>query len=230
MDRSPQSHEISAPRRSYAFGSLMLALAVLAPSTGCLHQVIATGIYLWDGGNMVDPSCEDLKGQRVVVVCRPPASGEYTQAGASRQLGRSVTRLLRDNVSKVEMVDSQEVDQWMDESDWGDFKELGHAVKAERLVVIDMAHFDLYKGKTLYQGSADVEITVYDMTSTGNPILWQEPMGNVLFPQNSAIPAQDKPEQQFQREYVEVLARKIAVHFYKHDPHADFALDALANR
>lgn len=230
MDRSPKLSRNRSAHRHFAFGSLLIAAVALVPSAGCLHQVLATGIYLWEGGNIVDPACEDLKGQRVVVVCRPPASGEYTQAGASRQLGRSVTRLLRDNVPKVEMVDSREVDKWMDESDWGDFKDLGKAVKADRLVVIDMAHFDLYKGKTLYQGSADVEITVYDMTASGDAILWQEPMGNVLFPHNSAIPAQDKPEQQFQREYVEVLARKIAVYFYKHDPHADFALDALANR
>ncbi len=52
----------------------------------------------------------------------------------------------------------------------------------------------------------------------------------MLFPRNSAIPVQDKAVKQFQREYVSILAEQIAVYFYKHDPNADFALDALANR
>ncbi len=223
MERSPRSN-----RRMTSL-SLALALASLVPSTGCLHLLLATGFYLWDGGHMVPAECEDLDGQRVVVVCRPPASSEYSHAGASRQLSRSVTNLIRENVPKIEVVDPREVDKWLDESDWGDFLELGRAVKADRLVVIDLAHFDLYKGKTLYQGSAEVTLTVYDMQNNGE-ILWEHNLGDVLFPQNSAIPVQDKQVKQFQREYVSILAEQIAVYFYKHDPNASFAIDALANR
>ncbi len=216
-------------RRSTTLLSLLLALATLVPSTGCLHLLLATGFYIWDGGHMVPAECEALDGQRVVVVCRPPASSEYSHAGASRQLSRLVSNLLRENVPKIEMVDPREVDKWLDESDWGDFLELGRAVKADRLVVIDLAHFDLYKGKTLYQGSAEVNLTVYDMTER-DEIAWEHSLGDVLFPQNSAVPVQDKPVKQFQREYVDILATQIAVYFYKHDPNASFAMDALANR
>jgi hypothetical protein len=216
-------------RRNYTLLSLAIALATLIPSAGCLHLLVASGIYLWQGGNIVPAECEELESHRVVVVCRPPASSEYSHAGASRQLSRNVSNLLRENVPKIEMVDPREVDKWLDESDWGDFLELGRAVKADRLVVIDLAHFDLYKGKTLYQGSSEVNLTVYDMNE-GGAILWERNLGDMLFPQNSAIPAQDKPVKQFQREYVGILAEQIAVYFYKHDPNADFALDALANR
>jgi hypothetical protein len=34
----------------------------------------------------------------------------------------------------------------------------------------------------------------------------------------------------FERQFVEVLSTQIAEHFYKHNPNADFALDAVANR
>lgn len=224
MERSPVS------RRTATLVSLLLALATIAPSSGCLHLLIASGIYLWEGGNIVPAECDELEGHRVVVVCRPPASSEYSHAGASRQLSRSVSNLLRENVPKIEMVDPREVDKWLDESDWGDYLELGRAVKADRLVVIDLANFDLYKGKTLYQGSAEVTLTVYDMTEGKDDILWERNLGDMLFPRNSAIPAQDKSVKQFQREYVSILAEQIAVYFYKHDPNADFALDALANR
>lgn len=216
-------------RRTATLASLLLAIVTLIPSTGCLHLLMATSIYLWEGGNVVPAECEDLEGQRVVVVCRPPASSEYSHAGAARQLSRQVTNLLRENVPNVELVDPREVDKWLDESDWRDFVDLGRAVKADRLLVIDLAHFDLYKGRTLYQGNADVTLTVHDMSNDG-AIIWERALGDMLFPQNSAIPVQDKPVKQFQQEYVHIVAQQIAVYFYKHDAHADFAMDALANR
>jgi hypothetical protein len=36
--------------------------------------------------------------------------------------------------------------------------------------------------------------------------------------------------QQFEREFVEIVAERVAVNFYRHDPHEAFAMDALANR
>ena len=102
-------------------------------------------------------------------------------------------------------------------------------MKADRVVVVELEHFSLFKGKTLYQGNSSVALAVYDMDSDGQ-ILWDSHLGDVLFPKNSGIPAQDKSERQFQQEYVGILADHIAKHFYKHDPHASFAIDALANR
>ncbi len=40
---------------------------------------------------------------------------------------------------------------------------------------------------------------------------------------------QEKSVSQFQRDYVEYLASEIGKHFYPHDPHANFAIDAIAN-
>lgn len=222
MERSPNAS------RLFTLASSFVAIASLVLSTGC-HQILATGIYVLEGGNVEPAQCKEFEGKRVVVVCRPPSSSEYSHAGAARTLTRNVTTLLRENVKKVEMVEAREVDKWLDESDWDDIQELGRAVKAERLLVIDMEHFDLYKGKTLYQGAANIKLTVYDVEER-NKVLWEKDLGEMLFPQNSAIPVQDKPVQQFEREYIAILARQIAVYFYKHDPNANFALDALANR
>ena len=114
----------------------------------------------------------------------------------------------------------------------GDFKKateyLGKAVKASRVVFIELDDFDLFKGKTLYQGSADVTISVYDMDNKGK-LMWDRHLGQVLFPRNSGIPAADKSPQEFERQFVEVLSNQIAEHFYKHNPNASFALDAAAN-
>ena len=205
-----------------------LLTLVCLTATGCVHTLLATGVYLWQGGNVVPAECEDLEGQRVVVVCRPPASHEYRFAGAARSIGRQVSSMLLENVPRIDVVSPREVDNWIDEQDWENFKDLGRSVKATRVVYVELDSFELYKGKTLYQGNSDVTVSVYDLEDNGK-LIWDRPMGQVLFPRNSGIPSADKPVQHFQRQFVDVVSRQIAEHFYKHDPNTSFAMDSIAN-
>jgi len=208
--------------------ALLLAPLCVATS-GCVHTLLATGIYLWNGGNVIPAEFTGLQDQRVVVICRPPASHEYRNAGAARSIGQRVSTLLETKVKGIDMVSPSEVDNWIDEQDWENFKDLSRAVKANRVVYIELDDFDLFKGKTLYQGDAIVGISVYDMDA-GGKLLWDRHLGQVLFPRNSGIPAADKSVQAFQRQFVEVLSTQIAEHFYDHDPNSAFALDAVANQ
>jgi len=212
------------------FWLLALLLTVLVvPTAGCLPSLFATGIYLWQGGNVVPAECDALEGQRVVVVCRPPSSHEYRHAGAARTIGKRISKMLEANVEDIDVVSPQEVDNWVDEQDWDNFKDLGRAVKATRVVYIELDDFSLYKGSTLYQGDADVTLSVYDMTDRDR-LLWERNVGQILFPRNSGIPAADKSIQVFQRQFVEIVSDQIARFFYEHDPNATFALDAVANK
>ncbi len=192
-------------------------------------MLLATGIYVWEGGNLVPAECEALEDMRVVILCRPPSSHEYRHAGAARSISRSVSKLLVKNVEGIDVVNPKEVDNWIDESDWSDFEELARAVNADLVLHVELNDFELFKGKTLYQGNADVTVTVYDVNDSNREI-WSHHLGQVLYPINSGIPAQDKPVQQFQREFVTVVAQEISKNFYRHDPNASFAMDALANR
>ncbi len=210
--------------------SLALLLAVLVvPTTGCLHSILATGIYLWQGGNVIAAECEDLVDQRVVVICRPPSSHEYRHAGAARTIGKRISKKLEVNVDGIDVVSPQEVDNWVDEQDWDNFKDLGRSVKATRVVYIELDDFSLYKGATLYQGDANIKLSVYDMDNRGK-LVYEKNVGQILFPRNSGIPAADKSIQVFQDQFVEVVAEQVANYFYEHDPNASFALDAVANK
>ncbi|HVT28459.1 MAG TPA: hypothetical protein VHE81_10645 [Lacipirellulaceae bacterium] len=213
---------------TYGTLALLLGAALLISTNGCA-SLLATGVYLWDGGNLAPADCNALKGHRVVVLCKPPASNEYRNAGASRSIAKQVSELLVKHVKNIDVVNPREVDKWVDESDWGDFRELAQAVHADFVVHIELDDFDLFKGKTLYQGRADVTVSVYDVKNH-NHLVWDRHLGEILYPVNSGIPAQDKPVQQFEREFVEIVADKIATNFYRHDPNADFAIDATANR
>lgn len=214
---------------SQLWGLGLLSALVVSATTGCVHTLLATGIYLWNGGNVVPAEFDGLEEQRVVVICRPPASHEYRHAGAARSIGERVSQLLETKVKGIDMVSPSEVDNWIDEQDWENFKDLSRAVKANRVVYIELDDFDLFKGKTLYQGDALVNLSVYDMDA-GGKLLWDRHLGQVLFPRNSGIPAADKSVQAFQRQFVEVLAMQIAEHFYEHDPNTRYALDAVANQ
>jgi len=207
---------------------LLLAAGTLISASGCA-SVLATGIYLWDGGNNAPAECDALKHHRVVVLCKPPASNEFRNAEASRAIMKAVSQLLVEHVRDIDVVNPREVDKWVDESDWGDFRELAEAVHADMVVHIELDDFDLYKGKTLYQGRADVSVSVFDVRNH-NRLVWDRHLGELLYPVNSGIPAQDKPVQQFEREFVDIVSQRIAVNFYRHDPNEDFAMDAMANR
>lgn len=221
MDRSP-----SVTR---TFSLVVLMTVLLGSSSGCLHSMLATGIYLWQGGDVVPAECDALEGERVVVICRPPSSHEYRHAGAARQIGKRVSHLLRENVPRIDVVSPDEVDNWIDEQDWDNYKDLGRAVKASRVVYIELDNFDLYKGSTLYQGDAELVIKVYDIDDKGREV-FERNVGQILFPRNSGIPASDKPLHQFQSQFVNVVSTQLASLFYKHDPNATFALDAVANQ
>jgi hypothetical protein len=206
---------------------ILLSAVALVSAGGC-PALMATGMYVWQGGNMVPAEFDGLRDHRVVVMCRPPASNEYRHAGASRSLSQRVSELLVENVKDIDVVNPREVDEWVDESDWGDFRELAEAVRADLVVHIELDNFDLYKGKTLYQGQSVVNVNVYDMKNHSK-LVWSRELGEILYPVNSGIPAQDKPPQQFEREFVEIIAEKVAVNFYRHDPNDSFAMDAKAN-
>jgi hypothetical protein len=209
-------------------GLALLTVCALLPAAGC-HTLMATGIYLVQGGNTAPAEFSGLRNEHVVVICRPPSSQEYRYAGASRSVSQKVSELLAQHVKGIDVVNPRDVDNWIDEKDWGDFRELARAVHADKVVHIELDDFELFKGKTLYQGHAVARVSVYDMQQNSR-LEWERDLGEILYPINSGIPAQDKPVQQFEREFVGIVAQRIAENFYAHDPNASFALDALANR
>jgi hypothetical protein len=223
MDRSCASRVAA-----HSLVALLLGAGMLLAAGGCA-QVLATGLYVFDGGNLAPAECRALEGQRVVVVCQPPASNEFSSPGAANAIAEGVSKKLVANVKGIDVVNPREVDNWIDVNDRDDFRQLAKAVNADKLVYIQIDRFELQKSKTLYQGNADVTVSVQDVKQH-NKTEWERHLGEILYPINSGIPAQDKPQQQFEREFIGIIAENVAINFYRHDPNASFAMDALANR
>ncbi|MEX0714495.1 MAG: hypothetical protein WD278_19315 [Pirellulales bacterium] len=203
----------------------LLAGVSLAGQGGCV-SALATALYVIKGAN-VPAAFGGLKDKRVAVVCRPVAELEYSSTSAATDISVAVGRLLKKNVRNIKVIDPAKIADWTDEHTWDDYTEIGEALEAEMVLGIDLEGFGLLQGQTLYQGKAKVLITVYDMKK-GGEVVYQKPLPQTVYPPNSSIPTQDKPEDEFRRQFVAVVADEIGRHFYAHDAHADFAKDSMA--
>lgn len=213
-------------RRRYPLAALVL-LAVLIPTFGCV-SALTTVLYLVKG-NDVPAEYNGLRGKRVAVVCQPMVALQYRNSTAAKDLAREISRLLRSKVRKIKLIDQRKVDEWIDENSWQDYAEVGKALKADMVVGIDLEDFTVYMDQTLYQGKANVTLKVIDCSTEGGKIVFERHLPQVVYPPNHGVPVSDRPsEAQFRREYMAVLADRIARHFYAHDPYQDEALDAAA--
>jgi hypothetical protein len=201
----------------------LAALALVAAVAGC--NIVATGMYVLVGQN-VPAEFTGLRGKKVAVVCRPLDS-QYSNDAVAKDLARAVGAQLQENVRRVQVVKQRDVEKWMDENTWEEYVEIGKSLDADLVLGIDLEDFSLDQGQTLYQGRAVLKIAVYDV-KTGTEHVWEKNLPQTLYPPTSAIPSTDKPRAEFRRQFVSVLAGKIARHFYDHDSTVDFANDSTA--
>ena len=155
-----------------------------------------------------------------------------------RICARALAAKLKENVSKIKLVDMRKVERWTDEHNWENFAEVGKAVGAEMLVGIDLEHFEMYSGQTLYQGKASLTVHVYnlkpdpkakdkdkDERSPEDPV-FEKSLPQIIWPSNNCVPTAEKPESQFRHEFIEVIAGKVGFCFYPRPMGDGFADDA----
>ncbi len=205
--------------------ALLASLALCVPLAGCA-KVLATAVYVIKGTN-VPAEYEGLKEKKVAVVCRQLASLQYRDSTVPRDLAARVGSLLTQNGKKIEVIDQQKVSEWTDENSWDEFQQIGRALEADVVLAIELEDFKLHQGQTLYQGRANVQLKVYDIKDGGKLVFEKSPRPSI-YPPNTGIPASEKQESQFRREYLGILADEIGRHFYEHDSRATFAIDSTA--
>jgi hypothetical protein len=197
------------------------ALSALTLAAGC--SLLPTIAYIIKPED-VSAAFDGLNGKRVAVICRA-ASLEYADPTVARDLAVRVGALLEEHGRKIDIVDERELADWVDKHDWHDYREVGRALKADMVVGIDLERFALSRGSTLLQGQADLRLAVYDVESgqrrwePGRPL-------SVKFPPNSPYSSSDRKEEDFRRQFLDVLAERVARHFYAYDSRKDVALDS----
>jgi len=207
-------------RYGYLLPAILLVLS-LTMASGC--RTLATFAAYLIKGREIEADYNGLKGKKVAVVCRPMASLEFDNPTVARELARQVSLQLQANVSKIKVVEAQKVAAWIDKNEWKEFREVGKALGAERVVAVELQEFAVRQSHTLFQGKASYVITVHDCDTEGEAAF--EKSGRSLYPPNTGISTMDMPEGEFRRKFLKVLADQIARHFYPHEPHADLMLD-----
>lgn len=212
---------IELAARKYICLALMLALFV--PLVGCVG-LIANLMHV-AGADLVPAAFPGLAERRVAVVC-VSNSDFFGPTSTSSQLARRINRLLNEKVSKIDLVEQQQIEEWIDQNNWDsvDFRAIGKGVDAELVVAVNVESLSLHEGKTLYKGRADVEVVVYDMTQGGKEVFSQSPR-QVEYPGSSGVPTQEISERQFRQRYLDFVAGRVARHFHRFDLADDYALD-----
>jgi len=207
----------------HRLAALCLTAALVAPQVGCIG--FASTLMYWVKGHKIDARCTALEGKRVAVVC-VAGSGVVGDKNEGQALARAVSTILEKNVSKIDVVRSEEVADWRDQNNWDevDYKSIGRGVKADMVVAIDLGSFTTHNGQTLLQGKSSVKTTVYNIADKGK-IVFSDGPKEFVFPQNGAQHAVEN-EANFKRIYLFMLAQDIAKNFYAYDKVEDFASEA----
>ncbi len=191
-------------------------------TSGC--STVLTVAYLFHPED-VPAEYNELRGKHVVVVCKPIVELEFTDAGTARELADRIGTNIRENVRGVKIISQQEVSRWLDENAWVDYATLGEAVDADIVVGIDLDHFSLHEGSTLYRGRTTVHMQVHDVNE--DLIVFDKRMEDFTFPGDSAIPTADQSEQQFRGLFLRILSSRLSRCFHAYESRAHFAEENL---
>ena len=200
----------------------ILGCGLLLSTSGC--STILTVAYLFHPED-VPAEYSGLRGKHVVVVCKPIVELEFTDAGTARELAERIGANIRENVRGVKIISQQEVSRWLDENAWVDYPTLGKSVDADLVVGIDLDHFSLHEGSTLYRGRTTIHMQVHDIKD--DLIVFDKRMEDFTFPANSAIPTADQSEQQFRGLFLRILAGRLSRCFHAYESRAHFAEENL---
>ena len=201
---------------------------LLASTTGCVG--LLANIMHAANGNLAPAAFDDLAGKRVAVLCLSDSEA-FGPTEASMDIASRVSKLLETNVDEIMLVPSQEIADWVDRNDWDqlDYSAVGRGVNADMVVVVDLETFSLRDGKTLYKGRSDLKITAYDMNQDAQRVFTAEP-SQIQFPTNSGYHTTDISEDDFNREFIAHVSRRVARNFYPYDIAEDYAEDVTLIR
>lgn len=204
----------------------LVSLSFLSTSVGCLPLMDRLAYVI--RGTDVPAPYDGLKGKRTAVVCLSEASA-FGPDSLSRSVTRMVGATLLTKVKKIQMVPTLEIDKWIDENDWvgTDFIELGKGVKADRLVVIEIADYSIHEGKTLHKGRANINMTVYEFDGKkGSTVGHTFRLPEYEFPKNGR-PSIQTSDRQFEEFFLARVCRLMTNQFIPHDKFDSFADEAM---
>jgi hypothetical protein len=198
------------------------AVAVCTGNVGCI-QFAANMIHAIRGSDL-PAEYAGLAEKRVAVICS--VDGTVASEASGSVLTSYISSALNQNLPKTTVIGQEEVDRWLEIEGWSsnDALAIGKGVKADQVVSVQVSNFKLREGATLYRGSCDIRVSVYDINADGRLAFIKE-INEHAFPRIGGTPVTDTTEAKFRSAYLHLIASKIAGLFHPIDPTAEYALD-----
>lgn len=209
-------------------GTMFILIALLVgviANSGCVR--FAANMIHAIRGNDLPAEYGGLAGQRVAVICS--VDGSVASEASGSMLTSFINSLLVKNLPKSTVIGQEEVERWMEIEGWSgnDALAIGKGVKADQVVSVQVTDLKLREGSTLYRGSCDIRVSVYDIKADGR-LAFVKNIPEHSYPRIGGTPISDTTETKFRSAYLQVVAHKIAGLFYPSDPTFEYALDATA--
>ncbi|MHC2067042.1 hypothetical protein ACYFX5_06195 [Bremerella sp. T1] len=165
-----------------------------------------------------------LEEKKVAVLCVAGPSF-YSENSTSRQLAEQVESQLVMHVDEIKIIPQQKIDDWKDVSGWDnmDYREAGKSLKADMVIAIDLARFEIQPNPGVYKGTAEFVVSVYDINHDGK-LVFQDTPSPVEFPLNG-LASEVSSERQFRNSFLRLLSHRISRNFYKYNVREDLMLD-----
>lgn len=178
------------------------------------------------GADMVPAACEELEHSRVAIYTTTEST-DYKADPAAELLSKQVAAVLTMKVKKIKLVRNDEIVDYRDRTGWEsvDLVKMGQATKADYVVAIDLKDLKLREGKTMFRGTASVEINVYDVES--DSVIYTRTVDDYMFPRVAGQHVSETDEKRFRKLYLTMLAQEIGRSFHAYDFADTFAQDGL---
>jgi len=198
---------------------IVLGMIAVISGTGCAF--VANMLH---PGDMRTARFDGLEEKKVAVICVSSPSF-YSQTTTSRQIAEAVEMLLSQRVKNIKVIPQQKIDDWKDRADWDsmDYREAGKGLKADMVVAIDLASFEIQPNPGVFRGNAEYVVTVYDIKAKGK-IVFQDTPRPIQFPANGLV-STTSSEREFRSSFMNLLAHRIARNFYGYNGKDDLLMD-----
>ena len=206
-----------------SFAILSLCGALVSTS-GCTNLLRTIVVLAHD--SRVKPQYDIVK-KRVALVTT--VDGMSTKDASALVMSNDFKKLIKSELKKkVVFIDQEEVDRAFNDQplESKNFAEIASQTNADCVIFVDIKDLKLKRDKTLYQGSCQCAVKVYE-PDAGKSSVYQEEINDLVHP-SGGKPITECTEAQFRSHYLSLLARRASRLFYKWDPNEDYAQDAAA--
>jgi hypothetical protein len=220
-------------RTRRAAASLVIAATGLLALAGCDPRTLI--YFLQPFEPSIPPPCHaKLKGKKILIMAHALSGTQADFQSLDREISREVSRIFREKIKKVELVDLDKVWGWMEgHPNWTDPSEAAKAFEADVVIFLEIESFQVANPSSpgLLEGTAKTHVQAFELdypkNSKGKPITDQpKESKNIydnyvdsVFPIRGPLPeGTGQSRAAFRNKFLQVVATEISWQFVEHSP------------